>query len=138
MTRAPAPVSSFRPELLDLLLRAADGDTITLACPSYRIGRKLQMRLHQLRKQMQRENHARWRETYRVQTSLDYKWIRSPQHPLKDAPSTLTLRLRDTEFHTIIEGAAIAPPKLESDPLAEFVVEPENDDVLPYPGGTHE
>lgn len=134
MTRATAtPVSSFGPELLALLVRGAK-DVVTIPCPTYRQGRRLQMRLHMLRKQLQREKHAFWEEAYRVHTSLKYKCIRDdPKRPMKDEPAVLTLRPKDSEFAELLSQAGVQAPRLAHDPLAEFTPESEESLIPPFP-----
>lgn len=106
------PIESFGPELMEVLLKAGKGETVTLEFPARKDARRFQMRLHQLRGRMRALDHPDWKIVCRARTSL--KWVGGA-----DEPATLTISPYDSEFGDVLKKAGISKPVLPSDPLKE-------------------
>ena len=108
--RNRAPVSSFGPELMALLMRGAKEEVfIPLLNPSEKgMLRKLQHRLNTLRSSMFKENHPDYAIAIKCSTSLN--------------DTGLYLRPADSQFASLLSHSTSAPPRTtaplpSSDPL---------------------
>jgi hypothetical protein len=123
------PLESFGPELLEILLRAAKGESITLSFPTAKMAHTFRRRLYTLRRRLADERP----EEYKIVCRAEVGPVTQPDEegklgPLK--PATVTLRLKDSEFKEIIaeaktEKGPITAPALEADPIADL--EPQKD-----------
>ena len=132
------PVSSFGPELMALLLKASR-ERVEVPCESMTQMKALQMRIHSLRGQMNRERHPNYALVTRVHTSCTWDFDKFPSTRKKQFPKDATncklvLYPKDSQFTSILEAAGIhaediknvegllddqAPPSTPSDPTTQ-------------------
>jgi len=97
------PVSSFGPELLEILVRGAK-DRVSIPCPNHKTMQALQMRIQMLRGAMGREKHPQYELTTRARTSRT--WNREAG---KDVDCVLVIQPNDFQFSDILKSAGITP-----------------------------
>lgn len=121
MTRPKAsryPVSSFGPELLEVLIAGAQR-RVEIPFPDQRTMKHFQMRIHMLRGAMSRENHAQYSLATRARTSRS--WNREKG---KDVECVLTIQPNDSQFGDILTRAGITPSQNTRDILTETPAPP--------------
>ena len=106
------PVHSYAPELLELLIRVGDGRRETIPLASEKVAHRLRFRLHNLRKEMRKENHPLLHTVERAKFKIQAN------------PPALVCFQSDTDFAEAIRAAGIevrdpTPPAAAS-PLDEF------------------
>lgn len=95
------PVSSFGPELMELLLKGAK-EEVRIPCPDARTMQHLQMRIHMLRGAMSRERHPQYELATRARTARTWDKSVGP-----DANCVLVVRPNDAQFSDILTKAGI-------------------------------
>jgi hypothetical protein len=133
------PVSSFGPELLELLTQGATKE-IRIPCPSMRVMKNLQMRLHLLRGAMQREKHPQYNLVTRARTSCTWDFASHPstkrhQFPADAKECVLFIRPNDSQFTDIIKQAGISVSDASKDIMDDVPAAPapKNPVVEPTP-----
>lgn len=135
MTRIPKeyltryPVSSFGPELMDILIRGAR-ERIEIAFPDGRTMAHFQARIHALRASMRRENHSQYALATRARTSRSWK---------RGEPNTdcvLIVQPNDAQFTSILRAAGIKASEHTKDLLDDVNDQPAKpepiDPIDPY------
>lgn len=97
------PVSSFSPNLLELLLRGAR-ERVELPCPDQRTMQHVQARIHNLRTAMRRENHPQYKLVTRARTART--WTRGSP----DSNCVLIVQPHDAQFDALFRAAGIETP----------------------------
>lgn len=116
MTRPKAsryPVSSFGPELLEVLIAGAQRE-VKIPFPDQRTMKHFQMRIHMLRGAMSREGHSQYLLATRARTSRT--WNREKG---KDVDCVLIVQPNDSQFTDILAKAGIKPSQNTHDILTE-------------------
>lgn len=113
-----SPVSSFGPELMEVLLRGAR-EEVRIPCPNARFMMNLQMRIQMLRGAMAREKHPQYTLATRARTSRSWDKTRGP-----DADCVLIVRPNDSQFAAVLKAAGIVPTDAAQD-LLEATAAPE-------------
>lgn len=124
------PLESFGPELLEIMLRAAKGESITLTFPTAKQAHTFRRRLYTLRRRLQDDRPEVYAQVCRCEVGAP-KQAENNQGPIR--PATITLRLKDSEFSAVIAAAKTEEgpirgaelPSATSDPLADLEIEKE-------------
>ena len=119
------PLESFGPELLEIMLRAAKGEKITLTFPTAKQAHTFRRRLYTLRRRLQEARPELYTIVCRCEVGPP---VQDPNNQGPIRPATITLRLKDSEFDEVIAAAKteqgpITTPSLPSDPLAGQPIE---------------
>lgn len=127
------PVSSFGPELLQVLIEGAQRP-VEIPFPDQRTMKHFQMRIHMLRGAMQREAHPQFALATRARTSRS--WNREKG---KDAECVLTVRPNDSQFTDILDRAGIKTSPHTRDLLTETPapLAPRDPTIQPDPESPH-
>lgn len=133
------PVSSFGPELLELLVRGAQKE-ISIPCPSMKFMKNLQMRIHLLRGAMQRAKHPQYDLATRARTSCRWDFKRFPSTKHRQFPSdaeecVLVISPNDSQFTDVLKAAGITVSEASKNIMDEVDVPlaPRNPLVEPTP-----
>lgn len=116
MPRNPPPLSSFGPELQTALRKGIDREyRITFA--SHDMATRFKQRVNQLRQAMKHENHADWKNLYRVGLYNDRRDSR-----------VVIIAPKDYEFNSFLDAAGV--PDLPPTPPKESAT------AIPGPSGS--
>lgn len=124
------PLESFGPELVEIMLRAAKGERITLTFPTAKQAHTFRRRLYTLRRRLQDDRPDVYAIVCRCEVGVP-KQAENNQGPIR--PATITLRVKDSEFSEVIKNAKTEHgpisgaelPSATSDPLADLEAEQE-------------
>lgn len=118
------PVSSFGPELMELLIRGSK-EEVRVPCESMKQMKFLQMRIQMLRGAMAREKHAQYPLATRARTTVTWNTEKHPsrkgkQFPMDAEDCVLIIRPNDSQFAEILEKAGIKPSQGAADVLNDL------------------
>lgn len=135
------PISSFGPEFLETLRKAAR-ERIVLEFPTYRLAVRFQHRIYTLRSQMQKQKHELYPLVSRVRSSLTFgKKAGYADTPVKvtrknvtipldtNCPAKIELYPYDMEFRDIVAKAGIIV-RPEASLVPEPISAPSIDEII--------
>lgn len=139
------PVSSFGPELMELLIRGSK-EEVRVPCDSMKQMKFLQMRIQTLRGAMAKERHPQYAIATRARVTCEWNFKKHPsrkglQFPPEAEECVLVIRPQDSQFSEILAKAGITVsdgastvldelplPDTPSDPSTQIAVETPSDD----------
>ena len=121
------PVSSFGPELMELLIQGSTRE-VRVPCESMKQMKFLQMRIQTLRGAMAKEKHPQYAIATRARVSCTWDFEHFPSTKNQRFPPhakgcVLIIRPQDSQFTSILAAAGIEVSKAATDVL--------RDDLLP-------
>lgn len=116
------PVSSFGPELMELLIQGSQR-RVEIPCENMKQMKHLQMRIHTLRGAMARERHPQYALATRARTSCTWDHEKFPGRFPKNATNcVLVIAPNDSQFSDILAKAGITPSQGAKDVLEDLAL----------------